>query len=547
MAASNDSQGLKIAVAAFVSLTVILAVSCYFLYSNYSQTDMARAKAVSAKEQADKAASIAIKNLDEFRKAVGTRAEEFEAAQAEMKNRQKEIDDKIQAIPKKVDDIVAKAQASGLTGPEIQEHRDTVKRLIQEYQSEVNKTYISSLARMTDIYENLDILYTGLATNYAGLRRTLESANTVNKTQTDALSKAVADARADLDAESKKHMEARADLNTKVDTLQTERDNVTTQLETAKAEIVSLKAKFEKDLKLAQEIIRELRDKSERSEIVLDVPDGHVTYVDYTRNEIRSNITRSMGARPQMVLSIFDRHSPGIPTEKPKATVELIQVGERDSIAKIVKIFVSTDPIRVGDIVHSAAWSPNEPIRFALLGKIDVNRDGRDDREDLKRMIRAAGGIVDYDLPPPFAGKESGQLTARDAWYVEQDKPPLRDPHSKAEAEDRPENVEFEKKLSDAKREARLNGVRPLPLSRLLSYLGYDYAAPTVGRVQAYDLQSMKGVVRARQTGDGQAKAATPAPDAEKAEPAKEKAKDEGEEKKDDKADKDAADKDESK
>ena len=32
MAAANESQGLKIAVAAFVTLTVILAVTSYFLY-----------------------------------------------------------------------------------------------------------------------------------------------------------------------------------------------------------------------------------------------------------------------------------------------------------------------------------------------------------------------------------------------------------------------------------------------------------------------------------------------------------------------------------
>ena len=34
MAAANESQGLKIAVAAFITLTVILTVSSYFLYSN---------------------------------------------------------------------------------------------------------------------------------------------------------------------------------------------------------------------------------------------------------------------------------------------------------------------------------------------------------------------------------------------------------------------------------------------------------------------------------------------------------------------------------
>jgi hypothetical protein len=36
MAAVNESQGLKIAVAAFITLTVILAVTSYFLYSSAS-------------------------------------------------------------------------------------------------------------------------------------------------------------------------------------------------------------------------------------------------------------------------------------------------------------------------------------------------------------------------------------------------------------------------------------------------------------------------------------------------------------------------------
>ena len=39
MAAANESQGLKIAVAAFVTLTVILAVTSYFLYSAYSRAE----------------------------------------------------------------------------------------------------------------------------------------------------------------------------------------------------------------------------------------------------------------------------------------------------------------------------------------------------------------------------------------------------------------------------------------------------------------------------------------------------------------------------
>ena len=89
-----------------------------------------------------------------------------------------------------------------------------------------------------------------------------------------------------------------------------------------------------------------------------------------------------------MKMTIFDAASPGIPTEKPKGNIELIADRRTVQLAPGSSRPTSTiDPIRVGDIVYSAAWSPNQPMRFALVGKIDVNRDGRDDRQELKRMI----------------------------------------------------------------------------------------------------------------------------------------------------------------
>ncbi len=123
-----------------------------------------------------------------------------------------------------------------------------------------------------------------------------------------------------------------------------------------------------------------------------------------------------------MKMTIFDAHSPGIPTEKPKGNIELTPVGEQFSAARIIKTDNSIDPIRVGDIVYSAAWSPNQPMRFALVGKMDVNRDGRDDRAELKRMIQEAGGTVDFDLPPADLGKETGTLSPRIDWYVIDDR-----------------------------------------------------------------------------------------------------------------------------
>ena len=123
-----------------------------------------------------------------------------------------------------------------------------------------------------------------------------------------------------------------------------------------------------------------------------------------------------------MKMTIFDADSPGIPTEKPKGNIELTSIGEQFSTARIIKTNSRTDPIRVGDIVYSAAWSPNQPMRFALVGKIDVNRDGKDDRAELKRMIQEAGGTVDFDLPPRTWARNPARFRPRIDWYVIDDR-----------------------------------------------------------------------------------------------------------------------------
>ena len=104
----------------------------------------------------------------------------------------------------------------------------------------------------------------------------------------------------------------------------------------------------------------------DKNENMLDKPDGYITFVDRDRNEVQVNINRHQGARPQMRMTVFDAGSPGVPTEKPKGNIQLIQVGDQYSIAHVDKTVNEIHPIRVGDIVYSPAWSPEEPMRFAL-------------------------------------------------------------------------------------------------------------------------------------------------------------------------------------
>ncbi len=518
MAAASESQGLKIAVAAFITLSVILSVTSYFLYGAYSSAD---ARATAANEEVikvKKAQSDALNQYDEMRTKIGTRATDFEPASEEIKGHFKKLDQRLNDLQNQVNTAVQKVEQAGAQGPELTDTKNKILQAIASYRSEPNKSYISSLDRMTELMENLSLLSTELSLNYKDLRDRLESATSVAKTHVDVQAKAAEASRTDLEAEHKKHEEERQSLHTRVDQLTTDNDKKSTQIANLEARLKQLQDDYGREKETLIAINREQRDRLERQETILDHPDGYITYVDYEAREVQLNINRRMGARPQMVMSVFDAASPGIPTEKPKGTIELTKVGEQFSVARVLKTINPIDPIRTGDIVYSPAWSPNTPMRFALIGKIDVNRDGRDDREELKRMIQEAGGVVDYDLPPLEVGKETGKLTPRIDWYVIDDRMPFREVYSPRSEPLLLLETQLKKRMGEVIKEARLDGIRPMPIGRLLNYLGYDINTPIVGRPETINEKALRRITAPKPQGEAAAKPAAPSTGTPKAE-----------------------------
>jgi len=261
------------------------------------------------------------------------------------------------------------------------------------------------------------------------------------------------------------------------------------------AEIANLSARIkqmEADASRKQEtlttVVRELRDRLDRPANTLELPDGHVIVVDQKRHEVVIDITRGQGPRPPMKFTIFASASAGVPNDKPKGTIELTQVGEQFSTARIIETNNSIGPIRVGDIVYSPVWSPNISVRFALFGKIDLNRDGKDDRDELKRLIQEAGGVIDFDLPPPDVGKETGTFSPRIDWYVIDDRTPSQEVDSS-----------LKKRMSEVIKEARLNGARPMPIGRLLAFLGFGMSRPVVAQSETVDKGGIRPATGSRQ------------------------------------------------
>ena len=184
-----------------------------------------------------------------------------------------------------------------------------------------------------------------LSRNYAGLKKNLESTNGVNQNALAVATKSFNDAKKDLDDEHKRHESDRSELVAKVDQYQTEISRQATEIASLNTKLRQTEEDSSKKLRLAQDTLREYRDQLERKETVLDSPDGRLTYVDYFRNEVRTSLSHSMGVRPQMSFTIFDKNAPGIPTDKPKGTIELVYVTDSFSIGKIVKTFNPLEPM----------------------------------------------------------------------------------------------------------------------------------------------------------------------------------------------------------
>jgi hypothetical protein len=511
MAAANESQGLKIAVVALITLAVILMVSSYFLFSNGQSAEARLQSAEDAKAVAVKAQNLALNQYDTMRTRVGLTATEFDPAVEEINAHMKKLGERLNVLLEQVDAAVKKAQANGAQGPELEDAKQNVQKAIASLQSEPKKNYISAIDRMSELMDNLSLLTTELALNYVNVRHSLESSTGVAKQQVDVQTKAATDSHADTVAEQKNHEEARATLLTKVDQLQTALDKAQGELLNKQTQLTRQEEDNARKNEQYVNLIREYRDRLERNnETILDRPDGYVTYVDYETKELLISVNRRMGARPQMKMTIFDARSPGIPTEKPKGSIELTSIGETNSHARIIKTDNSIDPIRVGDIVYSPAWSPNQPTKFALVGKMDVNRDGRDDREELKRMIHEAGGVVDYDLPPIDLGKETGVISPELDWYVIDDRKPFRDINTKQSDASLASEAKLSKRVGEITKEARLNGIRPMTIGKLLAYLGYDMSSPIIGRTEVSDPNAMKRLTSQRSTAEGQAKPASP-------------------------------------
>ncbi len=495
--AANDNQGLKIAVAIFATLAFLLGIATYFGFSQAGQ-NWERFTAESKKASDASRAQAQLQNtLNDLKALAGYEKVDDTVLKTEIEKDQQALATAVNGLREKMTAVYTTYQSADGASAQVDEFAKAADSIAERITADRTRTLQSTVATLTDLLTNQTQLVGAVAADYQGARKSLEQSNQVAQQKIGVEVSAKEKSEADRLEELRKHEEDRKSLVSRLDELQGRNQQQATELTTLRTQLAQTQEDMSRKYGDLMAQFRGLREQTEKSETVLESPNGKLTFVDNTRGEVRTTLGRQDGARERMVFSIFDRDAAGIPSDSPKGTVELIQVGDRSSVGRILKTTSTIDPVRPGDVLYSPAFG-TRPRLFALVGKIDMDRDGRDDREDLKRMIESRGGEVSYDLPPAGVGQETGELTPLTSWYVLDDLQTVRAGAEVPTGATAAEEQTFLNRKSEILQEARMAGVRPITLDRLLSMLGYSYGEVNPGRIEGANRQELRRLTNPR-------------------------------------------------
>jgi hypothetical protein len=279
-----------------------------------------------------------------------------------------------------------------------------------------------------------------------------------------------AEARAD---KMEKDLEvARADFQSKLDAGQQAITQVSETLQKKIAEFAKEKATLEaksredkeradKFLALNLKLNRRVREvegeefQSAQGKIVNTAEGGNVVWI---------NLGSADELRPGVKFGIIDPNVTRLKEASPKAHLEIAEIlGPNLSRGKVISGNIQV-PVVMNDLVYSVVWQKGRKMQFALLGKMDINRDGLDDRDTLKAMIVQGGGVVTEDLSPD--GKSAGRMTVDTNWLVVGES-------FKVSANDELDTrqKDFRSKYADMQLRAKELAVSQINLDKLLNWL----------------------------------------------------------------------------
>lgn len=266
--------------------------------------------------------------------------------------------------------------------------------------------------------------------------------------------------------------EERIDWQKKLDDAQETITNVNKTLQDNIAKHSKEKARLDAALKAkttqADELVKRNLSLVERIRILegedFQSAQGKITQVAEGGKIVWVNLGSADGLRPGVRFGIVNPDELRLKEARPKAHLEIHEIlDEHQARGQVVSGSLQV-PVVYGDLVYSVAWQKGRKVQFALMGKLDMNDDGLDDRQSIKDMIIQSGGEITEELLPD--GKSIGKMTADTRWLVvgkgfDVSKTEDLDPRQKA----------YRDKYADMQARAKELAVSQINLDKLLNWI----------------------------------------------------------------------------
>lgn len=446
--AKSEHQGLQISLILFVMITVVLAITTFVYYKQ--------------SEESAKVAEDAKKKME----AATTRANDYQARVDYVLHILGQVprpDSEVEILKQA---FSADPQMSGVVS-EFDKFILTVGSGLPKDKQNYSGATPAVLTALRNSYTTL-IQQTNEATQKS---KDLETVRADEAKRTEVAVKGQQDAVQRAEQEKTTYLTDRKGLE---DSQKAQLATFTSEIAKQQKEVASAKdnaasltkevAKRESTIKDQAKTIENLRDEP------FEVPDGQVTWVNQSAKTVWVNLGLADGLRRQTMFSVFDQGDNGVTRAERKASVEVTRVLDQHLCEARIVSDTAANPILPGDQVFSPAWRPGKRVRFALAGLLDIDGDGRSDRNIVRSLLVAGGGAIDEEMYDDGEINKIGEgMTSGTRYLVLGERP-----------DDRTEAKILESYSTMQKRAEEL-GVEVINIDKLLDWVGYRPEARSVG------------------------------------------------------------------
>ncbi len=432
--AARDSQGLQAIVITLAILVLGLGVGLIFVHK--------------AKTKAQAQAQDASKNRDEARNALG--------------NAQTEANQYKVWIGFKASDNLE------TLGKLIEGERDGNGKLIREGDFDrYGKTFGEDMrfyrTILESIYEENSKLAQGETAAKVQVKSLEERILAIEKQKEEQIAQAnttLKQAEQDAASEYIKFEKQRAEITSEKNEIAGQLDKQRRKFDQQRAAHETVTKEQSKQIAKLERSIEVLRSGQAEKDIFAQPSDGRITFVNQRYKKVWLDLGKADHLRPQTVFTVYGADENDALSAEQKGTIEVIRILDNHLAEARITSDDFKRPLMRGDQIYSQVWDRGRQVGFALTGMIDMDNDGIDDIDLLRRVIAINGGRVDA-TPNAENGKMDGQMTVDTRFLV-------LGKHS----ED-PRHVGLRKAWGEMNKEADTLGIETILLDDFLRLLGW--------------------------------------------------------------------------